>query len=103
MTREDFQQEHGRQLAQVLSLPSFNAALILLGLEVMDGICKLDDDQIRNNSAIILADIRGRLRHEKSMLSLPILTETTPTILQEEYVNAEEEAFEQFNRNHNSQ
>lgn len=75
--------------------------MFLLSLEITEGIARLDDSQIKDNAAIILADIRGRLRHEKAMLTLPVITtDEMATPLAEEYVDQAAEAFEQFKRNH---
>lgn len=100
MTIEEFQDLHGAQFGQVLRLPSFNAALVFLSLQVCESIKLLNDDQIRENAPIILADLRGRLRHEHELVSLPIPQEQPNQNLQEEYVDQVKEHFEQFEKNH---
>lgn len=100
MTLEEFQDLHGAQFGQVLKLPSFNAALVFLSLQVCEGIKLLTDDQIRDNAVIVLSDLRGRLRHEFELLSLPVPQQAPTEQLTEEYVDPAKEAFEQFQKNH---
>lgn len=100
MTRDEFQQEHGAQYGQILRLDAFTNALILLSLEITQEILRLDDNDIRNNSPILLADYRGRLKHEHALLTLPIPPEPPPAPITEEYPDRVQEAFEQFNQIH---
>jgi len=101
MTVEDFQNEHGRQWHQVLNLPSTSSAFILLSLKRMAEIESLTDEQIRNDSAIILSDIRGWMRHERALLELPIMLEADPLSIEEEYVDPIQENHEEQIRRHN--
>lgn len=100
MTLEEFQDLHGAQFGQVLKLPSFNAALVFLSLQVCEEIKQKTDTEIRDNAVIILADLRGRLRHEFELLSLPVPQQAPMEQLVEEPVDPIQEHFEQFQKNH---
>ena len=101
MTREDYQQLHGQQMAQILRLPAFTQGLVLLSLEITTGITNLGDEQIKENAMLILADYRGRLRNSMNLLTLPVPEETTPVEnLTEVYPDRVDEAFEQFTKSH---
>lgn len=96
---DEFLQKHGAEFSRILRNPSFNAGMILLTLRVMDGIKNLTDDEITRNSLVILSDIRGRLRHETEILSLPVPPEEIDlNEVQEEYVDQIAENFQETQR-----
>ena len=100
MTLEEFQDRHGTQFGQILKLPAFNEALVFLSLKVCEEVKMLNDSEIRDNAVIILSDLRGRLRHEFELLSLPVPQEAPKENLVEEYVDQVAENFDQFNQRH---
>lgn len=96
---DEFLQKHGAEFSKILRNPSFNAGMILLTLRVMEGVKNLSDDEITRNSLVILSDIRGRLRHETEILSLPTPPEELDVNeVQEEYVDQITENFQESQR-----
>ena len=97
---EEFQKAHGQQWGKILGMSSFNAGMIHLAIQAMEGIRNLSDDEITRNAAIILSDLRGRLRHESELLSLPVIVDE-PVKLDElapDYPDAQQEAYDEFQR-----
>lgn len=76
---EEFQQAHGQQWALILQNPAFSAGMIFLSIRTIEGIKNISDDEIERNSKIILADLRGRLRHEAEQFALSIRVEPMTT------------------------
>lgn len=94
--REQFQKQHGREWASIINQPSFNAGMVHLSVEALDRIRRLTDEEIRENSIIILSDLRGRLWHETELLSLPVIIEAAPTgDIAEEYPNSVDELYQE--------
>lgn len=99
---EEFQKKHGRAWAKIIELPSFNAGMVHLSIQAMETIKRLSDQEIKDNSAIILADLRGRLRHETELFSLPVLIEPEVTDdVREDYPNSIDEHFAEHQRQEN--
>lgn len=94
MTLEEFQQEHGAEWSKIVNSCSFTQGMIFLSLEATAYIKNLSDEQIKNDAPIILADLRGRMRHEAELFALPIITSDAPPDLQEEYTDPVKENFE---------
>ncbi len=96
---QEFQKTHGQQWQKIVGMRSFNEGLILLNVAATEAIRQLTDDEISRNAVTILSDLRGRLRHEHALLSLPVPKEPMPTNdIREDYADAVEEAFQEHER-----
>lgn len=98
MTDEEFLKSHGLQWAKIIQMNSFTAGMIRLTLEATARIQNLSDEEIKENSVVILSDLRGRLKHEAELFALPIPPEEPPPEIREEVVNQEEEFFKEQQR-----
>lgn len=64
----------------------------LVSIEKLEAIKNLTPEQIRDNGAVLLADLSGWLKHEQALLDIPLRTDKSPTDLGEPtYPNPEEE------------
>lgn len=97
MTREDFQKDHGKQWAQIVRAPSFQQGMVFLSIQELERIKNLTDEQISTNAVTILSDLRGRLRHEAELMSLPTIEDavTNDPVSDGKYASQEEEFFQQ--------
>ena len=70
-----------------------------ISLNTLERIASLTDIEITQNSVTILADLRGQLRHENALLSLPVVAEpVTQVEVREEPVDQVEESFKEHKR-----
>lgn len=67
---KDFQNQHGREWAEIVSLPAFGAALALAQSEKLREVIGLTDEQIALHGANLIADLRGFLQYESGLLGL---------------------------------
>jgi hypothetical protein len=67
---ETFQNQFGRDWAELVGTPAFSAALALAHSERIQKITILTDDEIAMRGQIILADLRGHLLYESALLGL---------------------------------
>ncbi len=102
MTIQEFHKKHGPAWARIANISSFTEGLIFLSLQHTEQIKQLTDEQITSNSVMILAELRGRLRFEAELMALPTMEESVPTpVLREDYVDSEQEAFTEYERQQN--
>lgn len=97
---EEFQAKHGEAFSSILNNPAFSAGMIFLSIQLTQRIKMLEDHEITQNSVTLLADFRGRLRHESDLISLAVPPEPVgKNDLMENYPNSVEEQFEEHQRN----
>lgn len=100
MNLEEFQALHGEAFAHILNNPAFSAGMIHLTIATTNRLKNLTDQEIRDNAAVILSDLRGRLRHEAELIALAVPPE--PNGLgdpMEDYPDGIEEHFKETQRN----
>lgn len=96
---EEFHKAHGPAWARITSFSSFNAGLTFISIQHTREILALTDEEIAAKAVVILSEIRGRLRMEAELLALPTMEEQIPVqTLREEYVDSQEEAFTEQQR-----
>lgn len=96
---KDFQGSHGADWSRIVGTPAFAAALALAHKELLDPITHLTDDEIATRGTVILADLRGNLRHETMLLGLHERKEFAFGQLPgEEYYPPDKEALEEAER-----
>lgn len=90
---ERFQKQFGPDWAAIVASSPFAAAMTLLNVEKIRKIAELTDDEIATRGQIILADLRGHLKHENALLGLHEVKKFVfQNLAEEEYPNPEEEA-----------
>lgn len=67
---KDFQREHGPEFAKIIGSPAFMAAMELLDHEKADDITNLPNEDVEKYARIILADLRGHMKHEENLMTL---------------------------------
>lgn len=67
-----FQEEHGEQWNAITQSPSFSAAMSYLNLAKIQEITLLTDENIESYGKLILADLRGHLKHEHDLYTLAV-------------------------------
>ena len=82
---QEFQKAYGAALLQITQSTPFREAMYLLNKAKLASITGLTDEHIEKNGREILADLRGHLKHEDDLMSLPTRTEEFPTEEAEEY------------------
>ena len=65
-----FQKQWGAQWSTAIRSPMFQTAIVLLNLRKLKGITNLSDDEIAKNGNLLLADLRGHLKHEEDLMTL---------------------------------
>ncbi len=94
-----FQHSHGEAWAKIIQSEAFSAGMIHLSVKALNDIRLLTDEQITGNSVVILANLRGMLRHESQLFDLPIVQEDTGIPdLPTEYPDQIDELFEEHQR-----
>src|SRR5882724_6579863 len=69
---EEFQKECGEEWSKIVHSKAFTAAMVLLSAEKTNAIVQLSDEHIEKNGREILADLRGHLKHENDLFTLPV-------------------------------
>jgi hypothetical protein len=82
---QDFQKAYGAQLLAITQSTPFREAMYLLNKAKLNGITGLSNEAIERNGREILADLRGHLKHEDDLMSLPTRTEEFPIEEAEDY------------------
>jgi hypothetical protein len=67
---QEFQQVFGGEWIRIIQHPAFRSATLLLNVRKLEGITNLTNDQIESHGKEILADLRGHLQLENSLMSL---------------------------------
>lgn len=98
MALEDFQLEHGAEWSKIINTHCFSAAMIFRSLEAVAYIKNLSDEKIKEDSLIILTDMRARARYEAELYSMAVIPEVAPADVSEEPVDQIEENFELHSR-----
>lgn len=80
---ERFQSEFGARWASIAADPAFNSALLVCNSEAISRIASLTDEEIELHGKLILADLRGMLRHEEALFTLAERKELNPAELGE--------------------
>ena len=71
----EFQKAYGAALLQITQSTPFREAMYLLNKAKLASITGLTNEHIEKNGREILADLRGHLKHEDDLMSLPTRTE----------------------------
>lgn len=94
-----FQDRYGADWSLIVGGAPFAAAMTLLNLEKIGAIAELTDDEIATRGQIILADLRGHLKHENALLGLHEVKKFVfQNLPAEEYRDPAQEAHEEAER-----
>lgn len=103
MTIEEFHKKHGPAWAHILSISSTTEGLIFLSLQHTQRILNYTDEQIIQHGVGLMFELRGRLRMEAEIMGLATMEEPKESVqVREDYVNPEEEAFAEQERQNNT-
>ena len=83
----EFQKAYGAALLQITQSTPFREAMYLLNKAKLASITGLSNENIERNGREILADLRGHLKHEDDLMSLPTRTEEIAIDEPEEYLS----------------
>ena len=84
---QEFQKAYGAALLQITQSTPFREAMYLLNKAKLASITGLTNEHIERNGREILADLRGHLKHEDDLMSLPTRTEEIAIDELEEYLS----------------
>lgn len=96
---ERFQKQFAPDWSLIVGGAPFAAAMTLLNVEKIRAIAELTDDEIATRGQIILADLRGHLKHENALLGLHEVKKFVfQNLPAEEYRDPAQEAHEEAER-----
>lgn len=99
-----FQKQFGAQWSLLVGSREFAAAMTLLNVEKIRAIAELSDEEIATRGTIILADLRGHLKHENALLGLHEVKKFVfQNLPSEEYTDPAEEARLEAERQENGE
>ena len=84
---QEFQKAYGAALLQITQSTPFREAMYLLNKAKLASITGLTNEHIERNGREILADLRGHLKHEDDLMSLPTRSDELTEEVVEEYLS----------------